>query len=177
MYFKILLVLKSLSLKFSLFEIKRPSFIWEGSWIEYHEQGCSLLIGCLFPSVPGLGEYWSRLSSRVMSTSKQMWLSNSDSSSWVGLEQLSFPQCSAEGSLYFPVFYCCRKNPWPLHGMEWACLSPKCKCHFSTSLVTTPFLAFIDDDIFLCSLSPTHAAGRQGQLLYLKRLKRKCRDL
>lgn len=52
-------------------------------------------------------------------------------------------------------------------------LSPR----FSTSLVTTPFLAFIDNDIFLCSLSPTHATGRQGQLLYFKRLERKCRDL
>lgn len=80
----------------------------------------------------------------------------------------SFPQCPAEGSLYFPVF------SWPLPGMEWACLSPKCKCHFSTSLVTTPFLAFIGNDIFLCSLSPTHAAGRQGQLLRFKWLERKC---
>lgn len=86
-------------------------------------------------------------------------------------ERLSFPQCPAEGSLYFPVFY------QLLPGLEWACLSPKCKCHFSTSLVTTPFLAFIGNDIFLCSLSPTHAAERQGQLLCFKWLERKCRDL
>lgn len=61
--------------------------------------------------------------------------------------------------------------------MEWAGLSPKCKCHFSTSLVTTPFLAFMGNDIFLCSLSPTHASERRRQLLYFKRLERKRRDL
>lgn len=86
--------------------------------------------------------------------------------------RLSCPQWPAEGSLYFPMLYW--NKSWPLPGMEWACLSPKCKCHFSTSLVTTPFLAFIGNDIFLCSLSPTHAAGEHGQLLCFKRLKRKC---
>ena len=89
--------------------------------------------------------------------------------------RLSCPEWPAEGSLYFPMLYW--NKSWPLPGMEWACLSPKCKCHFSTSLVTTPFLAFIGNDIFLCSLSPTHAAGQHGQLLCFKRLKRKCWDL
>jgi hypothetical protein len=60
-------------------------------------------------------------------------------------------------------------------GKEWAGLSPKCKCHFSTSLVTTPFLAFMGSDIFLCFLSPTHASERHRQLLYFKRLEKKMR--
>lgn len=84
----------------------------------------------------------------------------------------SCPEWPAEGSLYFPTLYWTAS--WPLPGTERACLSPKCKCHFSTSPVTAPFLAFIGNDIFLCSLSPTRAAGQYGPLLCFKRLKRKC---
>lgn len=77
----------------------------------------------------------------------------------------------------FWCFTATGKSPGLYLGTEWAGLSPKCKCHFSTSLVTTPFLAFMGNDIFLCSLSPTHASERRRQLLYFKRLERKRRDL
>lgn len=87
--------------------------------------------------------------------------------------QLSSPKWPEEGSLDFLAFYRHWKKPWPLPGMEWAGLSPKCKCHFSTSLVTTPFLAFIGNDIFLCSLSSTHASERCRRLLCFKRLEEK----
>ena len=128
-----------------------------------------------------LGEYWSRTSSQVVSTWKPVWFFSSyPSPTWLCLAAFWSTGCHAHSGLQraaftFPCFYW--NKPWPLPGMEWACLSPKCKCHFSTSLVTTPFLAFIGNDIFLCSLSPTHAAGEHGQLLCFKRLKRKCWDL
>lgn len=156
--------------------------MWEGSWIDQGTQGCPLLFGCLLPSalVPGrilvkdkltggvylkAGVIFQLLTLQVQSDYlAAFWSAGCHAQS--GLQRAAFT---------FPCFYW--NKPWPLPGMEWACPSPKCKCHFSTSLVTTPFLAFIGNDIFLCSLSPTHAAGERGQLLCFKRLKRKCWDL
>lgn len=177
---KILFSVKKLVPQVWFFEIifKKKLFIWEGSCVDQRKQGCSLLIGSLFPRalVPGRTLVKAKLLAAVPESRCDF---SSEPSSTRSVPrsllkmQSSLPQWPAEGSLYFPMLYCCWKKPRPFPGMKWACLSP----HFSTSLVTTPFLAFIGNDIFLCSLSPTHAPGRQGQLSCFKRLERKCRDL
>lgn len=115
--------------------------MWEGSWVDQNKAG-SFLVGCfLMCCCPGESYSWSRpwastwLPPRLPLPSLQL------------KHQLSSPKRPEEGSLDFLAFNSNGKKPWPLPGMEWAGLSPKCKCHFSTSLVTTPFLAFIGNDI------------------------------
>lgn len=141
--------------------------MWEGSWVDQNKAG-SFLVGCfLMCCCPGESYSWSRpwastwLPPRLPLPSLQL------------KHQLSSLKLPEEGSLDFLAFNSNGKKPWPLPGMEWAGLSPKCKCHFSTSLVTTPFLAFIGNDISLCSLSSTHASERCRQLLCFKRLEKK----
>lgn len=168
------LVLKSLSLKFNLFEIM---FLKSLCLCEKVAELPTINKDVFSWLVAHLLVYWY-LEDDWARPHKQMWLSKADPSSTWACVPCGFwsSRCHSHSALQraafpFPCFH------WLLPGMEWACLSPKCKCHFSTSLVTTPFLAFIGNDIFLCSLSPTHAAGRQGQLLCFKWLERKCRDL
>lgn len=147
--------------------------MWEGGWVDQNGS-TSFSVGrfltCWCP-----GEYCSRSRPRVCTWLQQMLLLPRPAPRPSSVGNISCHSQSGlrRAVLTFRCFIARGKSSNLYLGMEWAGLSPKCKCHFSTSLVTTPFLAFMGNDIFLCSLSPTHASEGRRLLLYFKRLERK----
>lgn len=82
----------------------------------------------------------------------------------------SFPRAAPEGTLYLKFTYCPRKAQNFSNADLKVCLPLKCKCHFITSLVTKPSLAFLRNNISQCSFFPTYAPEGARCLLCLVRL-------